>query len=143
MTKTNETMMLMGDLVPIYICDQCERPTEGSSLHWPDKDFTLCAACIEKSYQLMFETPRINHTSRTSRKKVIPAKLKKEVFERDGYRCRYCGSHKDLTADHVYPESRGGDTSVGNLVTACSECNSKKGARTPEEAAMTLKEIGN
>ena len=55
-----------------------------------------------------------------------------EIFERDGYRCVYCGEHfaaEELTIDHVQPRVRGGDRSEGNLVTACRGCNTLKGHR--------------
>jgi hypothetical protein len=29
--------------------------------------------------------------------------VKREIFERDGYRCRACGSSKNLSADHITP----------------------------------------
>jgi hypothetical protein len=53
-----------------------------------------------------------------------------EIFERDGYRCVYCGAQlpaEELTLDHVQPRVRGGDRSEGNLVTACRACNTLKG----------------
>lgn len=59
----------------------------------------------------------------------IPAGLRKRVFERDAYRCILCGTWRDLTLDHFYPESLGGETSFENLRTLCRSCNSKKGAR--------------
>ena len=55
-----------------------------------------------------------------------------QIFERDGYRCVYCGEQFDgaeLTLDHVQPRVRGGDHSEGNLVTACKGCNTLKGHR--------------
>jgi len=54
------------------------------------------------------------------------------IFERDGYRCVYCGNQFDaseLTLDHVQPRVKGGDRSEGNLVTACGACNTLKGHR--------------
>ena len=54
------------------------------------------------------------------------------IFERDGYRCVYCGEQfpaDELTLDHVQPRVRGGDRSEGNLVTACKACNTLKGHR--------------
>ena len=44
----------------------------------------------------------------------------------------YCGEvfpPEALTVDHVQPRVRGGDRSAGNLVTACSGCNVRKGHR--------------
>jgi 5-methylcytosine-specific restriction endonuclease McrA len=51
---------------------------------------------------------------------------RKNIMKRDGFRCAYCGSNKDLTIDHVIPKSKGGKTSWENLVTACNPCNNKK-----------------
>lgn len=62
------------------------------------------------------------------------------VFKRDGNRCQYCLSTKELTLDHVYPKSRGGKTSWDNLVTACKSCNGRKGDFTPDEAGMELRQ---
>lgn len=59
----------------------------------------------------------------------IGAKLRTQVFERDAYRCVYCGSWTDLCADHIHPEAKGGSTTLDNLQTLCRRCNSKKGDR--------------
>lgn len=68
------------------------------------------------------------NTSAGYKKKPIPAKLRWAVFKRDGYCCRSCGSDEDLTADHMHPEARGGETILENLQTLCRTCNSRKGA---------------
>ena len=63
------------------------------------------------------------------------------LFRRDRHVCAYCGDRfqsRGLSMDHVYPESRGGTTRYGNLVTACIDCNQRKDSRTPEEAKMPL-----
>lgn len=60
------------------------------------------------------------------------------VLTRDSYTCAYCGGHGD-TLDHVTPESRGGQNTWDNLVTACAPCNGRKGNRTPAEAGMRLR----
>lgn len=63
-------------------------------------------------------------------KTAIPQDIRERVLRRDGYRCRYCGSlDGPFQMDHVYPESKGGETSVNNLVTACRKCNNKKHAQ--------------
>ncbi|NIM95702.1 MAG: HNH endonuclease [Anaerolineales bacterium] len=64
---------------------------------------------------------------------------KQEIFRRDGHACQYCGRRvRGLTIDHVIPRYRGGEYSWFNLVTACPECNRKKGGRTLQETKMTL-----
>ena len=65
-----------------------------------------------------------------------PAFTRFNLFLRDAFTCQYCGSHDDLTFDHVTPRSRGGRTTWENIVTACARCNLGKGGRTPREAAM-------
>jgi 5-methylcytosine-specific restriction endonuclease McrA len=72
---------------------------------------------------------------------VVPSLTNVHLFRRDRFICLYCGeSHGParLTRDHVIPTSRGGEDAWANVVTACSRCNSRKGAKTPEEAAMPL-----
>lgn len=54
------------------------------------------------------------------------ASMRTLVFLRDGHRCVYCGTDKDLCVDHVVPVSLGGESRVGNLVTACTACNTRK-----------------
>ena len=80
----------------------------------------------------------------------VPRKFRRQVtntflFARDGYRCVYCGRHRQelrgrefLTRDHVVPMSRGGTNTWENVVTACSPCNNRKGSRLPSESAMHL-----
>ena len=63
---------------------------------------------------------------------------RKRIFRRDGFECCYCGSHRNLTVDHVIPKSKGGKTSWTNLVTACNRCNVLKGDKTLEQAGMHL-----
>ena len=60
------------------------------------------------------------------------------IIKRDGGKCQYCGTNKDLTIDHVIPRSRGGKTIWTNLVTACKNCNSRKSDYSLEKIGMTL-----
>ncbi len=67
---------------------------------------------------------------------------KREIFRRDGYRCQYCGRvSAHLTLDHVVPKNRGGKYTWDNLVSACPQCNRRKGNRTPKEAGMKLRRL--
>jgi hypothetical protein len=50
------------------------------------------------------------------------------LLERFDGCCAYCPALA-TTWDHVVPVSRGGLTAPGNIVPACSTCNSSKGAR--------------
>ncbi len=68
-----------------------------------------------------------------------PAFTRFNVFLRDHFDCQYCGHHfgsEELTFDHVIPRSRGGRTTWGNVVTACQDCNLRKGDRMPRECQM-------
>lgn len=64
---------------------------------------------------------------------------RKEIFNRDGWTCVYCGRYtRDLTIDHVVPRHRGGPHTWDNLVSACKTCNHRKAGRTPQEARMHM-----
>lgn len=56
-----------------------------------------------------------------------------KIFQRDGFRCVYCGATENLSLDHVIPQSRGGSHEPDNLACCCLTCNSSKGDRTPQE----------
>ena len=52
------------------------------------------------------------------------------MYLRDLYQCQYCEDtfdFKDLTIDHVIPQSHGGGTTWENCVTSCKPCNHRKG----------------
>lgn len=55
------------------------------------------------------------------------------IYKRDNYECVYCGYNKNLTLDHVIPQSKGGPNTWENLVTACKSCNSEKADLDLEE----------
>lgn len=66
---------------------------------------------------------------------------RKNIFTRDHYRCQYCKQQKpknQLSLDHVIPLSRGGKTTWNNVVTACRDCNIRKGGRLLKNTDMSL-----
>ncbi len=68
----------------------------------------------------------------------FPAFTRFNLFLRDKFECQYCGSHQNLTFDHVVPRRLGGKTSWENIASACAPCNMKKGGRTPQQAKMKV-----
>lgn len=69
------------------------------------------------------------------------------VFERDNFRCAYCGktSYEDnvkLIVEHIFPRSKGGTNESHNIITACSDCNNrKKGKIMDWNVILTLWQI--
>jgi len=81
---------------------------------------------------------RLNYYVRVRRREV--PLTKRNVMRRDENTCQYCGRrHTEMTTDHVVPRSAGGAEAWENLVCACSECNARKGSRTPAQARMALR----
>ena len=62
----------------------------------------------------------------------VPAKVREEVFARDGNACLKCGALESLSLDHIKPLGSGGDNSTNNLQTLCTSCNSSKGNTTKD-----------
>src|SRR5262245_20842000 len=61
------------------------------------------------------------------RRRVIPARVKLEVWQRDGGRCVRCGAVDELHFDHVLPYSRGGTSLVAeNVQLLCARHNLEK-----------------
>jgi hypothetical protein len=68
-------------------------------------------------------------------------KRRHELFERDKWVCCYCGdkvTEKNVTLDHLNPQSKGGKHTKDNLKTCCFVCNAIKSGKTYEEAAPLL-----
>lgn len=81
---------------------------------------------------------RLNYYVRVRRREV--PLTKRNVLRRDNYTCQYCGKKQGvMTTDHVIPRALGGQETWENMVCACSECNAKKGNRTPAQANMPLR----
>lgn len=68
----------------------------------------------------------------------VPRVSTRNVLRRDDTMCGYCGKSTATTLDHVVPRSQGGPTTWRNAIAACSRCNERKGARTPDQAGMPL-----
>lgn len=72
-------------------------------------------------------------------KRSLPPKVRFAVFNRDGYRCIYCGktaADSILHVDHKISVANGGSDSIENLATACEECNLGKGAKNAGAAPV-------
>lgn len=58
------------------------------------------------------------------------ALLRRQVLDRDGWRCRQCGRAGRLEVDHVQALEDGGDPwAPDNLQTLCRQCHIRKTAR--------------
>ena len=75
----------------------------------------------------------------TRLKKSLWERVRKQVFERDGYRCQQCGKPSRLECDHIIPLSQGGDPwAMDNLQSLCGfPCHVSK---TKEENSPFLRD---
>ena len=79
----------------------------------------------------------------------ISRKLRFQILQRDGFRCRACGRGPNngvkLVIDHIIPVDWGGLTEESNLQTLCEECNSGKqawiGGRPPRVMQQILSQF--
>ncbi|PJZ68287.1 HNH endonuclease [Leptospira perolatii] len=107
-----------------------------------------------RSERIKFTTPRIILLTNYYR---VPSKRhrlsRENIFLRDNHECVYCGRRlpaSKLTLDHVIPKSRwhevpetskpGTYHTWENLVTACRECNTRKGNRLLHELKWEIPE---
>jgi 5-methylcytosine-specific restriction endonuclease McrA len=89
--------------------------------------FKMPAVIVMKSY--VKTKARRRHFSANTR----------NILIRDGFKCAYCGMRLTMntaTKDHIIPESKGGKTTMMNLVAACKPCNSRKDNKSCSEAGM-------
>ena len=85
---------------------------------------TVCLMLIPVVMPRMFKRKKVYYT-----REPVPLNVRQEVYTRDGYRCVYCGSPRDLQIDHVIPLSKGGENDISNYQTLCKYCNQRKSAK--------------
>lgn len=80
-------------------------------------------------------------TGQQDPRRIFCAADRKAAFDRAGNRCEYEGwlglrcRRPAHHADHFYPWTRGGATSIRNLVAACTACNLHKSSHMPTPGA--------
>lgn len=81
-----------------------------------------------------------------ARAKPVPRR-RREVFEKSGGRCFYCGTALTLDGkwhiEHQMPRALMGPDELVNLVAACAPCNLSKGDRTALEFIAQEAGVGN
>lgn len=71
--------------------------------------------------QVKREHPKLDHT------RMIPSKVKQEVWARDKGKCQLCGSTENLHFDHILPFSKGGTSLLAeNIQLLCAKHNLQK-----------------
>lgn len=83
---------------------------------------------IEKSAEIY---PQIRYHFRRieANRAISNPNLRRQVFKKDKWKCKFCGSAEFLSVDHINPVVAGGSDCISNLQTLCRSCNSKKGAK--------------
>ena len=59
----------------------------------------------------------------TSMNRSAWARIRRNILDRDGYRCRKCGKSGVLEVHHVKALDDGGTNELGNLLTLCRGCH--------------------
>ena len=84
---------------------------------------------MQELQKIGFQTTTRAYNEANQRKLMSP-QLRRQILERDGYACKYCGKYlpngEGAEIDHIFPVSKGGKTVPNNLQTLCRECNRKK-----------------
>ena len=80
----------------------------------------------------VIETPQKSTEYVHKTKRNIPVTLRYQIMKRDNFKCVLCGASPakdpniELHIDHIIPWSKGGESTIDNLQTLCSVCNSGK-----------------
>jgi hypothetical protein len=63
---------------------------------------------------------------------------KRAAWDRDGGKCKNCGSCEDIEYDHVHPVSKGGNSELENVQLLCRPCNRKKRVSVATHAQLQV-----
>jgi 5-methylcytosine-specific restriction endonuclease McrA len=112
-------------------CISCKRDFNNYTHPTFQPDYPVCDKCWywHEEYREACYEHEIYRQKSEPKKKPIPADIRWAVWERDNFTCQHCGGRRNLTVDHIYPESKGGEMTMDNAQTLCKTCNSRKGAR--------------
>ena len=134
----SRVLVLNQNYQPLNICD-VRRAV--SLLGKGKAEAVQCGVGYICTVSEMFERPEVIRLVYMVRKPLHKRKLsRREVFQRDGYKCQYCGKrNSQMTLDHVVPRCKGGQHTWENVVTACQRCNHRKAGSTLREVGMKLR----
>jgi len=136
-TLSSPVLVLNANFEPIHVCNM----RRAIGLIMDEKAMlVLNGRGYIRTVRTQVPCPSIIRLSKMIKRPHPIVKLnKQEVFRRDNYKCQYCGQHPHHpTVDHIIPRHMGGSHTWENLVTACPNCNHRKGGRTVEQAGMRL-----
>jgi hypothetical protein len=99
-----------------HLVDSWQEPSEGRRVF----KFKLVAVEGEEDFS-------VSVPSQSKPRRIIPTRVKLEVWKRDEGKCTMCGSDEDLHFDHIIPWSKGGSSSTpDNIQLLCGKHNLQK-----------------
>ena len=106
--------------------------TLGRFVEWVNSDTSeQPQESVEKQNTADITTQAPSTKRRTRRE--ISDRQRFRILLRDGFRCKACGASPliqsgiELHVDHIFPWSKGGETTDNNLESKCKQCNLGKG----------------
>lgn len=130
-----DTLILNGDAAPLSLLPL-------SAISWQEAIKYMCLERVEvlewyddwvvRSASWETKVPAVIMIKDYIHKRSHPRLSKFNVTLRDKFKCQYCSdlvTIKNVTMDHVIPQSKGGRTTWENLVASCHDCNNKKGSK--------------
>lgn len=101
----------------------------GRFVEWVNSDQPQESVEEQSAANITTQTPSAKRRTRRE----ISDRQRFRILVRDGFRCKSCGASPliqpgvELHVDHIFPWSKGGETTDDNLESKCKQCNLGKG----------------
>lgn len=104
-----------------FLCRGCREYFPRADLYRRVAGRAFCSVNCMQNFKAEYRRERARKRAEGKGPAYLPITLRRQVRQRDGNRCRWCGTELNLQVHHINYRSQGGPDEDWNLITLCDE----------------------